>query len=129
MPESLSGKKYLSLENLDTRQYAVDDPRGFLAGIADGAILDEIQNAPGLLSCIQGIVDEGDRKGLFILIGSQQFDVSNAINQSLAGRTAILKLLPFSIEELSALQLDLSIDRLLLTGFYPRIWKEQLDPV
>lgn len=122
-------KKYLSLENLDTRQYAADDPRGFLAGLAGGAILDEIQNAPGLLSYIQGIVDEGDRKGLFILTGSQQFEVSNAINQSLAGRTAILKLLPFSIEELSALQLDLSIDRLLLTGFYPRIWKEQLDPV
>ena len=122
-------KKYLSLENLDTRQYAADDPRGFLAGLADGAILDEIQNAPGLLSYIQGIVDEGERKGLFILTGSQQFEVSNAINQSLAGRTAILKLLPFSIEELSALQLDLSIDRLLLTGFYPRIWKEQLDPV
>ena len=122
-------KKYLSLENLDTRQYAADDPRGFLAGLADGAILDEIQNVPELLSYIQGIVDEGERKGLFILTGSQQFEVSNAINQSLAGRTAILKLLPFSIEELSALQLDLSIDRLLLTGFYPRIWKERLDPV
>ncbi len=121
-------KKYISLENLDTRQYAADDPRGFLAELPDGAILDEIQNAPGLLSYIQSIVDAEDRKGQFILTGSQQFEVSNAINQSLAGRTAILKLLPFSIEELGALQLDLSINRLLLSGFYPRIWKEQLDP-
>ena len=121
-------KKYVSLENLDTRQFAVEDPRGFLAGLPDGAILDEIQQAPGLLSYIQSIVDEDKRHGLFILTGSQQFEVSNAINQSLAGRTAILKLLPFSIEELSALRTDFTIDNLLLTGFYPLIWKDALEP-
>ena len=122
-------KEYVSLENLDSRQFATEDPRGFLAGLPDGAVLDEIQHAPELLSYIQGIVDEDQRKGLFILTGSQQFEVSNAVNQSLAGRTAILKLLPFSIEELAA-AIDLpGVDRLLLAGFYPRIWKDELDPV
>ena len=121
-------KKYVSLENLDTRQFATDDPRGFLAGLPDGAILDEIQQTPELLSYIQTIVDADKRHGLFILTGSQQFEVSNAISQSLAGRTAILKLLPFSLEELGAYQNDFSIDQLLLTGFYPRIWKDHLDP-
>ncbi|MBI4794145.1 MAG: ATP-binding protein [Deltaproteobacteria bacterium] len=123
-------KKYVSLENPDTRQFAREDPRGFLAGLPDGAILDEIQQAPDLLSYIQTIVDEDNRRhGLFILTGSQQFEVANAVNQSLAGRTAILKLLPFSIEELSVLGTGFMIDQLLLSGFYPRIWKDELDPV
>jgi predicted AAA+ superfamily ATPase len=121
-------KHYISLENLDTRQYATDDPRGFLAALPDGAILDEIQQAPALLSYIQTIVDADGRYGLFILTGSQQFEVSHAISQSLAGRTAVFKLLPFSLEELGAYQNDLSTDQLLLTGFYPRIWKDHLDP-
>jgi len=123
-----SERRYVSLENLDTRQFAKEDPRGFLAGLEDGAILDEIQNAPELLSYIQTVVDEKDDKGQFILTGSQQFEVTNAINQSLAGRTAILKLLPLSIEELGALGGELSVDQLLLHGFYPRIWKDHLDP-
>ncbi len=121
-------KQYVSLENLDTRQYAIDDPRGFLAALPDGAILDEIQQAPALLSYIQTIVDVDGRYGLFILTGSQQFEVSHSISQSLAGRTALFKLLPFSLEELGAYQNDLSTDQLLLTGFYPRIWKEHLEP-
>jgi len=121
------GKRYISLENLDTRQFATDDPRGFLAGLPDGAILDEIQQTPDLLSYIQTIVDADDRRGLFILTGSQQFEITNSINQSLAGRTALLKLLPFSHEELSAQQ-PVPIDRLLLTGFYPRIWRDNLSP-
>jgi len=121
-------KQYVSLENLDTRQYAIDDPRGFLAALPDGAILDEIQQAPALLSYIQTIVDIDGRYGLFILTGSQQFEISQTISQSLAGRTALFKLLPFSLEELGAYQNDLSTDQLLLTGFYPRIWKDHLDP-
>jgi len=124
-------KQHISLENLDTRQFAQDDPRGFLAGLPDGAILDEIQQTPDLLSYIQTIVDADDRRGLFILTGSQQFEINlksqTSINQSLAGRTALLKLLPFSLEELSAQQ-PITIDRLLLTGFYPRIWKDNLEP-
>lgn len=121
-------RKYISLENPDTRQFAREDPRGFLAGMPDGAILDEIQHAPDLLSYLQTIVDLDNRPGLFILTGSQQFEVTDVINQSLAGRTALLKLLPFSMEELGARLADRPMNRLLLTGFYPRIWKDDLDP-
>ena len=120
-------KNYVSLENIDTRTFARDDPRGFLAGLPDGGILDEIQNVPELPSYIQTRVDEDQRNGLFILTGSQQFEVATAINQSLAGRTALLKLLPFSLEELGPHQEALSVDGLLLTGFYPRIWREGLS--
>ena len=120
-------KKYVSLENIDTRTFAMEDPRGFLDGLPDGAILDEIQHVPELTSYIQTLVDEDQRNGLFILTGSQQFEVATAINQSLAGRTALLKLLPFSIEELGSHQEDVSLNGLLLTGFYPRIWREGLS--
>ena len=121
-------KPYANLESPDIRQFAIDDPRGFLAQYPDGAILDEIQRAPDLASYLQPMVDEDHREGLFILTGSQQFEVSNAINQSLAGRTALLKLLPFSIEEIrSAFPLS-DIDSLLYRGFYPRIWDKQLNP-
>ena len=122
-------KKYVSLENMDTRLFAREDPRGFLAGLPDGAILDEIQQVPELPSYIQTLVDEDQRHGLFILTGSQQFEVATTINQSLAGRTALLKLLPFSLEELGPYQENVSLDALLLTGFYPRIWHEELSPV
>jgi len=122
------GKTYVSLESMDTRNFARDDPRGFLAGLPDGAILDEIQQVPELPSYIQTLVDERQQNGLFILTGSQQFEVATVINQSLAGRTALLKLLPFSIEELGAHAAERSLDNLLLTGFYPRIWKEALEP-
>ncbi len=121
-------KAYVNLENPDTRRFAQDDPRGFLAGLPDGAILDEIQRTPELLSYIQPLIDDDHRRGLFILTGSQQFAVTNSINQSLAGRTALLKLLPFSMEELHAEQGHYPIDLLLLTGFYPRIWHDALDP-
>ena len=121
-------KEYVSLENMDTRIFAREDPRGFLAGLPDGGILDEIQQVPELSSYIQTLVDEKDRNGLFILTGSQQFEVATTISQSLAGRTAILKLMPFSIEELGSHQAEVNLNQLLLTGFYPRIWREGLSP-
>ena len=121
-------KPYANLESPDSRQFAIDDPRGFLAQYPDGAILDEIQRAPDLVSYIQPVVDEDQREGLFILTGSQQFEVSNAINQSLAGRTALLKLLPFSVEEIQSRFALPDIDSLLYHGFYPRIWDKQLNP-
>lgn len=121
-------KEYVSLESMDTRNFAREDPRGFLAGLPDGAILDEIQQVPELPSYIQTLVDERQQNGLFILTGSQQFEVATVINQSLAGRTALLKLLPFSLQELGAYADQLSIDNLLRRGFYPRIWKEELEP-
>lgn len=121
-------KPYANLESPDIRQFAIDDPRGFLAQFPDGAILDEIQRTPDLVSYIQPLVDEDARDGLFILTGSQQFEVSNTTNQSLAGRTALVKLLPFSIEEIqSAMDLP-QVDDLLYHGFYPRIWDKQLNP-
>ncbi len=121
-------KVYVNLENLDIRQFAIEDPRGFLRNYPEGAILDEIQRAPDLLSYIQSIVDETKKDGLFVLTGSQQFEVSSKINQPLAGRTALLKLLPFSIEELSGHYDISSINRMVITGFYPRIYDKELNP-
>ncbi|MDY6905828.1 MAG: ATP-binding protein [Thermodesulfobacteriota bacterium] len=121
-------RPYANLESPDIRQFALDDPRGFLAQYPDGAVLDEIQRAPDLVSYIQTLVDEDQRPGRFILTGSQQFEVSNTVNQSLAGRTAIVKLLPFSLEELQAATTLPDIDSLIRQGFYPRIWDKQLDP-
>jgi predicted AAA+ superfamily ATPase len=121
-------KPYANLESPDIRQFALDDPRGFLAQYQDGAVLDEIQRAPELVSYIQPMVDEDRRDGLFILTGSQQFEVSNTINQSLAGRTALVTLLPFSIPEIESSFSLPDTDRLLYHGFYPRLWDKGLNP-
>lgn len=121
-------KPYANLESPDVRQFAIDDPRGFLAQYPDGAVLDEIQRTPDLVSYLQPLVDADGREGLFILTGSQQFEVSNAVNQSLAGRTALVKLLPFSIAEIqTAFELP-DVDGLLYHGFYPRLWDRHLNP-
>jgi uncharacterized protein len=90
---------YLSLEDPDVRKQANDDPRGFLESIGHGAVLDEIQRVPHLLSYLQGIIDADRRPGRFILTGSHQPQVHEAISQSLAGRTAVLELLPFTVAE------------------------------
>lgn len=123
-----SRKPYANLESPDVRQFAVDDPRGFLAQYPDGAVVDEIQRAPDLVSYLQPMVDADRRVGLFILTGSQQFEVSDTINQSLAGRTALVKLLPFSMAEIQGSFVQPSIDGLLYHGFYPRLWDRQLNP-
>jgi hypothetical protein len=122
------GKPYVSLEALDTRQFAEEDPRGFLSRYPDGAVLDEIQRVPGIVSYIQSIVDEKKKAGRFILTGSQQFEVMSNITQSLAGRTALIKLLPFSIAELQGKFKIPSADPLLYQGFYPRIYDMGLNP-
>lgn len=119
---------YANLESPDTREFAATDPRGFLAAYPVGVIIDEIQRVPDLVSYIQGIVDERKIPRQFILTGSRQFEVMDAVNQSLAGRTALLKLLPFSIAEIRGTTLPDSPDRLLLTGFYPRIHDQGLNP-
>jgi len=121
-------RPYANLESPDIRQFATDDPRGFLAQYPNGAILDEIQRAPDLVSYLQPMVDENQWEGLFILTGSQQFEVSNTINQSLAGRTGLVRLLPFTIQEIQSEFPLPQIDRLLYHGFYPRLWDKQLDP-
>lgn len=127
--EALPHKAYISLENPDTREFALSDPRGFLAQYPEGLIIDEAQRAPELFSYIQGIVDEKKKKkGLFVLTGSQNFQLLDKVNQSLAGRTAILKLLPFSMGEIKPAVRKMSLDELLLKGFYPRIYDEKLNP-
>ncbi len=120
-------KKYISLENPDNYEIAINDPRGFLNRYLDGVILDEVQRVPDLLSYIQGIVDEYNIPGMFILSGSQQFNLLSGITQSLAGRTAIYKLFPFSISELGSRN-ESDINSMLYKGFYPRIWDMDLSP-
>ncbi len=93
------GKSYYSLEDPDVRMAAETDPRGFLDNLKDGAVLDEIQRMPQLLSYIQGIVDRLNKPGVFILTGSHQPELHQAVSQTLAGRAAVLKPLPFSLSE------------------------------
>lgn len=121
-------RQYFSLENIDTRNYAKNDPRAFLAEChKDGAIIDEIQRVPELVSYVQEIVDTKDKPGHFILTGSQNFHLLDTVNQSLAGRTALAVLLPFSYEEIYSGKAT-SIDKVLFTGFYPRIHDKKLNP-
>lgn len=120
---------YASLEEPDLRQAASDDPRSFLTRFPDGAVLDEVQRCPQLLSYLQTLVDADGRMGLFILTGSQQFGLMSGITQSLAGRTAFVELLPFSMQELiQADQITVDIDAMMLTGSYPPIYDRGLDP-
>lgn len=119
---------YVNLEALDQREFAERDPRGFLAQTGFNVILDEIQRVPSLLSYIQVLVDEEGGNGLFLLTGSQHFGLSNAISQSLAGRTALLRLLPFSLPERLLARPGGSVDELLYSGFYPRVFDHDLEP-
>lgn len=121
-------KKYVNLEEIDERQFAIEDPRGFLGRFPEGAIIDEVQYAPNLFSYIQAMVDRANKEGMFILTGSQQFDVMESISQSLAGRTAIVKLLPFSLNEAYSNLEDISLNEVLFTGFFPRIFDKGISP-
>jgi len=119
---------YVSLEEPDIRQIALTDPRGFLSNYPAGAILDEIQNTPDLFSYIQSIVD-GNRQTQFILTGSSNFLLMEKISQTLAGRTAVLHLLPFSFSELSTTMAPLDqYERLIFNGQYPRIYDRNIPP-
>jgi len=136
---------YVSLESPDESAFALEDPRGFLARFKGRVILDEAQKAPELFSYIQGLVDEEGRPGRFILSGSHNFLLIKGISQSLAGRCAILHLLPFSLPELlgrpgmppERLGRDIpaspprpgrSLAECLFTGFFPRIHDKHLPP-
>ena len=119
---------YVNLEDIDIRQYANSDPRGFLGQYKEGAVIDEIQKAPDLTSYLQGIVDNPGFSGLFVLTGSQNFSLSNSVNQSLAGRTAVFTLLPFSYGELRTHFPDLNASDLMFKGFYPRLYDKNIPP-
>lgn len=122
-------KPYVSLESLEERDFAQNDAKGFLNRFPQGAILDEIQRVPDLLSYLQVLVDESDQVGQFILTGSQNFELLDTVSQSLAGRTALVKLLPFSLDEISRIsEPPDSIDTLLYNGAYPRIYDHKLNP-
>lgn len=122
-------KLYYSLEDPDVRMAADTDPRGFLSDLSEGAILDEIQRLPALLSYIQGIVDRTKKPGMFILTGSHQPELHQTVSQTLAGRTAVLTLLPFSLRELRTYRKDWAPFELIVKGAYPRIHEEGLRPI
>lgn len=115
------GHEYVSLEPLDNREFATQDPRGFLAQYPGGVILDEAQRAPTLFGYVQELVDQDPRTGRFIVSGSENLSLSQAISQSLAGRSAMLVLLPLSLEERSqAPTRPSTLDDALFQGGYPR---------
>lgn len=121
-------KMYHSLEDPDVHMAAESDPRGFLAGLPEGGILDEIQRLPSLLSYIQGIVDREKKTGMFILTGSHQPGLHQSVSQSLAGRTAVLTLLPFSLRELQNYRKNWEPFELIVKGAYPRLHEKDLKP-
>ena len=135
---------YASLEDPDLRTFALEDPRGFLDQYRHGVVIDEAQRAPDLFSYVQTLVDRDGRPGRFVLSGSQNFLLLRSISQTLAGRCAILHLLPFSFTELASLPaVDVSglgrriprrrrvpeadLPDTLFRGFYPRIHDKKLD--
>jgi predicted AAA+ superfamily ATPase len=120
---------YVNLEAPDIRRFAVQDPRGFLRQFKGGAILDEIQRCPELPSYLQVMVDEDRTKGKWILTGSQNLALLESISQSLAGRTAVLHLLPLSYNEVQRFeQYDTILNKVLMTGGYPAILDQKLSP-
>ncbi len=121
-------KPYFSLEDPDLRFAAEADPRGFLDQMQEGGILDEVQRLPVLLSYLQGRVDREGRHGRFILTGSHQPQLHEAISQSLAGRTAMLSLWPFSLHELQQYGVPSTASDLIVRGFFPRLHEERLEP-
>ena len=118
---------YVNLEPLDVREYAMDDPRGFLEDYPPPLILDEVQNAPTLLSYIQPRVDEQPIPGQYVLTGSHQLGLTRAIQQSLAGRAELLNLLPLAIDELPHVD-ENDPWTTIFRGGYPRIHDQHLDP-
>jgi predicted AAA+ superfamily ATPase len=119
-------KPYVTLENPDEREFAEQDPLRFLQRFPDGAILDEVQRCPALLSWLQGMVDARGRMGDFILTGSAQFEFAASLSQSLAGRIGRVELLPLSAGELAAAQLLPDLDTLLQQGTYPALYDRPL---
>ncbi|MFH1461904.1 MAG: ATP-binding protein [bacterium] len=123
--------KYLNFEDPEIRAYAAKNPKNFLLEYENehGLILDEFQYVPEILSYIQIESDEKDRPGYFVLTGSQNFLMNEAVTQSLAGRIGILNLMPFSLNELmNSNLLDKNINNQIFQGFYPRIYAKQILP-
>ncbi len=128
LKQSFPNHTYISLEDNDNRRFAENDPRGFLNAYPKGIIIDEVQRVPHLFSYIQTIVDDKNKSGQFILSGSQNFLLLENISQTLAGRIAILKLLPFSLNELQGNKILTKWEDYIFTGSYPRIYDKKISP-
>ena len=123
-------KAYVTLEDPDVRDFALSDPRAFLAQFPEGAILDEIQRVPRLFSYLQGILDQSSKHGQYILTGSQQFSLKAGITQSLAGRIAHIHLLPLAEFELkTAAAGSRSVWDAVFKGGYPALFSSPVSPV
>ena len=119
-------KSYISLENLENREFALQDPAGFLKTYNVGVVIDEVQRAPNLLSYIQTEVDSNKKEGRYILTGSNQLILEEKITQSLAGRVSLLRLLPFSLKELKNYKQIKSIEEAVFKGFYPPLYSKNI---
>jgi uncharacterized protein len=129
LKELFGDYQYISLENPNTRSFATEDPVGFLSQYSRRVIFDEVQRVPQLFSYIQTRVDESGEMGQFILSGSQNFHLVSNITQSLAGRVALFKLLPFDLHELKAGNLlPDTYPSTAYKGFYPAIFDRNIDP-
>ena len=119
---------YANLEAPDIRTLAMSDPHAFFSQFPPPVIIDEIQRVPELLSTIQVLADSSHERGQYILTGSHQLRLQEAVAQSLAGRTALLRLLPLSISELKATGITHTRDEFIYQGFMPRLYNEKIDP-
>ena len=127
--ELFAHHRYITLEAMDSRRFAQEDPRAFLAELPDGAVIDEVQRAPDLLSFLQAVIDEDPAPGRWVLTGSQNFALRNAVSQSLAGRSAVHHLLPLAHNEVLRFpRHPATLEDTLLTGGYPRILDRGLAP-
>lgn len=125
---AFAGHASASLENPAQREFAESDPAGFLRTFDKGVILDEVQRCPRLFEWLQGIVDDVPEPGHFVLTGSQQFGLLSGITQSLAGRVALVNLLPLSVSELrNAALLPSSLDEAVFQGGYPPLYDRPLE--
>ena len=121
-------KPYILLEDPEQLDYALSDPRGLVDEYKEGAIFDEIQKAPKLLSYLMGEADRRKQYGRYILTGSQNILLLHKVQQSLAGRVGVLELLPLSIREIDLISKNIGTDEYIFKGGYPRIWDQDLDP-
>lgn len=126
---AFAAKPYVSMENPEERDFAIADPRRFLAAYPDGVVIDEAQRCPQLFSWLQGWVDERRRMGDIVLTGSQQFGLMSSISQSLAGRVGLVQLLPLSLSEMADAKLvGHSLDAMLRRGGYPALFDRNIAP-
>lgn len=128
LKDMIPNYRYITLENPEHREFAVKDTKGFLSEYSDKIIFDEVQNVPELFSYLQGIVDENQIMGQFVLSGYQNFNLMERITQSLAGRVALFRLFPFELAEMkSAGWLSEGLSDVLTRGFYPALYQRDID--